>query len=555
MRNKTHKKFKGLITIILVFLLCINNIAAVVSDNDGSAFITKAEFDSLKNNFQSQIDSYNVSIDSKIDSAISSYLAGITMDRTYTEKRDVTFNWTFPIICMNNSEWNNVTSKYYDYELPDIKDISFSLRGWGNNAQGLSWMSTAPLIATHGSMATGGCVCFQKNWYISPKKYNEMISISDNYINVTKGGSTFKSYELINVGKGRHVTEDYSFGVTRDYGHAGNVKSYWGYSGVIGIGVGSGNGTRSTMTTSTFANWTESQWTRTNGCGKNSELGWGAQTANAFVLPANGLTLDGARTWAENYTGKGTSTHGQGYMGAFANSATRQNTFDWQAGNNIRQWIYTGSSDAPATSVYGWCFDMKKPQTTTEKFEGYYMHYMNDMGIEGVADGTWWGFHSWTPKWFWKFRAAGSIGTNPSSSQFSKLPAKQIFYRDSYKNIHYLDEGLFLLNFRDTINLVEFSAKWTVLDTSLPSGQKIRLKISSKPFDSTHDSNTNLKYKVDSQTTFTADQQVSVGSTVKIKVECDDDVKQLYMMWEPVTSGAYLGLSELSDFTVTIKGQ
>ena len=56
--------------------------AAVVSDNDGSAFITKAEFDSLKNNFQAQLDSYNSSIDSKIDSAIASYLAGITVEKS-----------------------------------------------------------------------------------------------------------------------------------------------------------------------------------------------------------------------------------------------------------------------------------------------------------------------------------------------------------------------------------------------------------------------------------------------------------------------------------------
>ena len=51
--------------------------ASVVSDNDGSAFITKAEFDSLKNNFQSQLDQYNTAIDNKIDAAIASYLAGI----------------------------------------------------------------------------------------------------------------------------------------------------------------------------------------------------------------------------------------------------------------------------------------------------------------------------------------------------------------------------------------------------------------------------------------------------------------------------------------------
>ena len=59
--------------------MSIESFGAVVSDNDGSAFITKAEFDSLKNNFQSQIDQYNTSIDSKIDGAIASYLAGIRL--------------------------------------------------------------------------------------------------------------------------------------------------------------------------------------------------------------------------------------------------------------------------------------------------------------------------------------------------------------------------------------------------------------------------------------------------------------------------------------------
>lgn len=73
---------KKILSIIIVFVLCINTsiFSAVVSDNDGSAFITKAEYDSLKNSFQSQIDSYNSSIDSKIDAAIASYLSGIKIE-------------------------------------------------------------------------------------------------------------------------------------------------------------------------------------------------------------------------------------------------------------------------------------------------------------------------------------------------------------------------------------------------------------------------------------------------------------------------------------------
>ena len=66
--------------------MSIESLGAVVSDNDGSAFITKAEFDSLKNDFQSQIDQYNTSIDAKIDGAIASYLSGIKVSRTSNEK-------------------------------------------------------------------------------------------------------------------------------------------------------------------------------------------------------------------------------------------------------------------------------------------------------------------------------------------------------------------------------------------------------------------------------------------------------------------------------------
>ena len=75
--------------LLLVFLLSINSFAAIVSDNDGSAFITKSEFDALKSSFQSQIDTYNNSLDSKIDGAIASYLAGIKLSK---ESNELFFN-------------------------------------------------------------------------------------------------------------------------------------------------------------------------------------------------------------------------------------------------------------------------------------------------------------------------------------------------------------------------------------------------------------------------------------------------------------------------------
>ena len=90
--------------IFVIAIQCLVN-ASVVSDNDGSAFITKAEFDSLKNNFQSQVDKYNTSLDAKIDSAIASYLAGIKTELTET--------------------LSNYNEKMYNNDVDNIKFINY----------------------------------------------------------------------------------------------------------------------------------------------------------------------------------------------------------------------------------------------------------------------------------------------------------------------------------------------------------------------------------------------------------------------------------------------
>ena len=79
-KNK-RKMGKKALCLIFAFLLSINSFAAIVSDNDGAAFVTKAEFEALKNNFASQVEQYNTSIDNRIDGAIASYLAGIRIKK------------------------------------------------------------------------------------------------------------------------------------------------------------------------------------------------------------------------------------------------------------------------------------------------------------------------------------------------------------------------------------------------------------------------------------------------------------------------------------------
>ena len=69
------------IAAILIVAICFNSMSAIVSDNDGSAFVTKAEFEAMKDNFADQVENYENSIDGKIDGAIAAYLAGIKTTR------------------------------------------------------------------------------------------------------------------------------------------------------------------------------------------------------------------------------------------------------------------------------------------------------------------------------------------------------------------------------------------------------------------------------------------------------------------------------------------
>ena len=119
---KMHFKLKlQLLSLVLLTALTLNTFGAVVSDNDGSAFITKTEFDSLKSTFQSQIDEYNTTIDAKIDSSIANYLSGLKISQEEecelltSAVKSISFftreNWMEWKTCFNQSLSNGSTSR------------------------------------------------------------------------------------------------------------------------------------------------------------------------------------------------------------------------------------------------------------------------------------------------------------------------------------------------------------------------------------------------------------------------------------------------------------
>lgn len=100
---------KHFVLFLIIFITISNDVfAAIVSDNDGSAFVTKAEFDALKNSFNKQINDYNTSIDGKIDGAIAQYLSGMKLSSTETMDGNITFI--------------HYPCKVYDYSIP-LKNV------------------------------------------------------------------------------------------------------------------------------------------------------------------------------------------------------------------------------------------------------------------------------------------------------------------------------------------------------------------------------------------------------------------------------------------------
>ena len=144
---------KRTLALFLVVLMSIDSFAAVVGDNDGSAFITKAEFDSLKNDFQSQIDMYNTSIDSKIDGAIASYLSGIKLSKTST------YNTEHQV---GSDKWDYVKMMNFSpVEIQQAPNLNLNFGVFGsslyyNALYRMCWYTNADLTyaATRNSVAT-----------------------------------------------------------------------------------------------------------------------------------------------------------------------------------------------------------------------------------------------------------------------------------------------------------------------------------------------------------------------------------------------------------------
>ena len=172
--KKSTKVLKKFAALFLVVLMSIDSLAAIVSDNNGAAFITKAEYDSLKNEFMRQVTSINTNIDNKLNDAIQSYLDGIKQAKIVERGRLVNSNsWIM---------WTNADYPKYTEGKPYLHGVCASghwqISGVSADTGGQATEASSQMV-TWASMTINGKAAyktnggFKKHFLKNPKTYKD----------------------------------------------------------------------------------------------------------------------------------------------------------------------------------------------------------------------------------------------------------------------------------------------------------------------------------------------------------------------------------------------
>ena len=544
---KYKKTIKILISLFAVISLSMTSFAAVVSDNDGSAFITKSEFDSLKNDFQSQLDSYNTGIDSKIDSAISSYLAGIKTEKVDKLTLDTKTNYSFPLVMMSSTDlWNNPKSAYYNLVRNRVRYskydyYSFVATGGAGNLNAATYISdsdyTSPVVPAgnwngniiYGFLISNGREIKGKN---APLYYIKTSS------NTRKIGSTnYKVFDIDSYGLGYQYLDyvpTYSVTNSQNWGHfSASSNGFYAYCGVLGLTNAGRADPLSNKTT-----WTEAQYLSTGS-------GWSNKAQYDTKVPSyigTKVALNAIPEW-----------YGHGSGGTTLNSySIDSSSFVWSK-QNVKTMLYAGTANVPSQLQNRFGFEPDFSDGTSTLVEcvdiqqtGFGNGWAYNTGSALQTTGR---FYARTCTYMPPMKAIaynGYSGTTSTLPSFSAVPATCIRYYDEENKVHYMDEGMFLKNIKRD-GIVDFDVKF-----GTNSGTKsLNFYVSKFPF-----SRENLKtklatFKVDKGSTEYTSKTFSTGTKYHITVENMKSGDQIYILWEPATSGQYVTLTEFSNFELT----
>ena len=578
MKIKKTKFQKRLISLLLVLFLCINNFAAIVSDNDGSAFITKAEFDSLKNSFQSQIDQYNTSIDAKIDGAIAAYLSGIKVSTTENIALDSKTNYRFPVrLFYNDNSWNRRGSGYYTLSRPRVRAPFYST--WvmprsGHETGNVTLVddasfresATTVVPSTSPSLFVAALV---EEVYDIPYNNGEVNQVEETSEQRSLGGQNYKIFDLKNEGSG-HQYIDYkvetSLRVERNGGHfavvtdANQPDRGFIYNMCLGLTC------LDTVAPNDVKNHPENyatDWTsdRTSGRTNWYTVGPSTSTTEAadyeIAKAAYNFYIDSNLGVKKNFNvllNEWNCSHLWLSRTNLRVGAVDSANFVWRI--NGRKLIFAGDSYMPAQKDAEFAFtpyweDGANTQVTLLTYlQPDFHRAMYISSYDSNRYVTRWSVKR--PVWAPPFTAKYHSGlTSASNRAFSGLPAACVRWYDEEGLEHYLDEGMFLKTFANLSGEANTNFELTFAAPTSGTAQNLNFYVSKEPFNRVNAKTKLYPFKVDSEATAVTSKTLQTGRKYKITVEDIKKNDQLYILWEPV--GGYnnvIELSSLDNFTL-----
>ena len=545
---------KKALCLIFAFLLSINSFAAIVSDNDGAAFVTKAEFDSLKKNFADQIDNYNESIDAKIDGAIASYLAGIRLSKEEKLFLDDKCMYKFPMVLDHLNRWSDADSKYYNVSSPRIEYKQYLMVNCGSYNFPTLKLEVDPSNVTSYTVTK---MPSSVNW-----TYSNSVSLEDYSINTvgvsgfiasvgningtrTIAGTTNSTRERLTAGYGYDTAAYVTEILTTDGGshqisdNAADINRKYHYFQLYGLPPGNGTGSSGTY------NWTSTanrEHTFVNNKLVASRFGQGG-TDNAYSVSAMGNTYQSFLNYKNTKVPGGWCTDQAGFNGVSPYS----NVFNWVEGGVVDH-VYAFNANMPCEKLGNWDLRVDKDTNGSSRYrrlkfnnnsDGYIIGYT---GVTYPLYGNAWMSYCYDIEPYWV--PSTNTNTMPGNSEnFSQLPASLVYYYDSNNKKHFCDEGLYLQTLQRD-GKVKLTLKF-----SGDSGVVIRVIFSKKPFDNAWATTDELTFKVGNNEYKEYDVKPSENQSVSLEIENLLKGNDLYMFWWAQTSTQYCQLDEIESFT------
>ena len=581
---------KKALCLIFAFLFSIESMAAVVSDNDGAAFVTKAEFEVLKENFEAQINNYNESLDNKIDGAIASYLSGIKLDRWEPIKLDGKSQYKFPLVmCGPNNEWNNPNYKsdtglhYFDVMIPQFD----------------YWSSETKYARNSGGDSTGARQGFFKPYNQMPSALpsyehdeNEKIVRVSRTLDERSYSGAFGTLNLVSKstetklingvshsifdlglrGKGKLLAfirsngmGNYWDGVAEYTPDATNKGKWFNYPLFIGLDPSNftieGEPAVTKWNVPVGTKPTVNPWTRDGVFSRraiNSNVKNGATrtdltnikdaldyyTSDLFVkLPYTaGLYENGSgNKWANPYLVLPEWDNTEGTNTCYFGTGMMQANLNKQGG----YWSLT--------PIQGTSADTQKIDKVIISDQS-----KNCVSIFNFSQTLSYStFSPYIPNEIWLVpywvATENSSFAQDSTDHFSAIRASIVRYYDSNGDAHFLDEGMYLGTSEKREAKVKFKIRFAD-----DSNWAVDVALSKKPFSYDAISSDQMSFTWNEEGNTTKNvvaaggvARLSCNKTYDIEFEGIEMGDKMYMKWTPATTGHYVALESFSDFYIS----